>query len=159
MKSEFNLSQLKSKSNQELNLDENTPWLKALLDEFCEGLTVDDYEQGEEIPSISFSGSIKVCDDDKYHEYALLEGQFEIIFYTLCIKTGTVILDSIETGVGAAFINSNLKEKFELEEDVEIFLTDKEYELYFHEKGKFDIKPVLLEYAHINKNPYPVYEA
>jgi uncharacterized protein len=159
MKNEFNISQLKKNVDQDMTLDENTPWLKSLLDEFCDGLTTDDYEQGEELPSISFKGSLKLCEDSKYHDFAVLEGEFEMNFYTLCIKTGTVILDSLGGAIEAAFINSSLKEKFELEEEVDIFITDREYELYFHEKGKFDIRPVLFEYAHVNKDPYPTLEA
>ncbi|MBT7610897.1 MAG: hypothetical protein HN576_14135 [Bacteriovoracaceae bacterium] len=158
MKNEFNITQLKKSTQEELSLDENTPWLKSLLEEFCNGLTPDDYEQGEELPSISFQGIVKLCDDSKFHDYVVFEGSFVMNFYTLCIKTGTVILDSLNASVEAAFINSSLKDKLELKEEVDIFITDKEYELYFHEKGKFDIRPVLVEYAHVNKNPYPTLE-
>jgi uncharacterized protein len=159
MKNEFLMSQIIKSKELDINLDENTPWLKSLLDELCEGLTNNDYQQGEELPCISFVGELKSDEDDKYKDYATLIGTLEITYYTLCARSGTVILDYLDASVEAAFLNSSLKEALGLEEDVDIFLTDRAYELYFHEKGKLDIKPVLSEYAYVNKNPYPALES
>lgn len=159
MKSEFNISELGKQGGIELSLDENTPWLKDLLDELCEGLTVDDYEQGEEIPSISFEGLIKKEQDDKVKDFVILEGQLNVLFYTLCVKSGTVITDQIEASIDAAFIHSAMKEQMGLDDEVDIFLLNKEFELYYLEKGKADIKPVLSELAFVNKNPYPSLES
>ncbi len=158
MKNLITLLQLAKYDQFEVEIDENIPWLKSILDEFNENLSIDDYEQDERLPTISFKGYLKKCEDDKHHDYAILIGDFEMNFFTLCIQTGAVIMDQIDATVGAAFIHSSLKEKFHYEDETEIFLKDREYDLYFHEKGKIDISPVLLEHAYINKNPYPVLE-
>ena len=159
MNSEFTIAELAKQSIIELSLDENIPWMMNLLGELCEGLTIADFEQGEEIPFIKFIGNLKKGQNDRYGNFALLEGELQIDFLTLCTKTGTVMIDSIHEDVNAVFIDSSLNEKLELADEVSLFVTDKEYELYYHERGKFNIAPVLSEYAHVGRDPYPVFEA
>ena len=143
----------------EIHLSESDPLVGELLDELNEGLTLKDLEYSPEEglkPEIHFAGELTKHFSSKYREYAVLEGNLFSRFLTLCVGTGTVIFDEVESPVKAIFIEPEFEEAFGYEEETSVFLENgEEYELYYLIKDHVEIQPVLRETVFLNKNPYP----
>lgn len=139
----------------EVSLDQETPWMGEILKDLNDGLRESDLEEGMEKPFISFEGELTRKWNDRFRDYITLEGVLRANYLTLEINTGDVILDQIEVPVKACWILEELEKKFGYEEETEIWFDDEEYDLYYYDRNNVELKPVLNEYAFLNKDPYP----
>ena len=66
------------------------------------------------------------------------------------------MMDSIDAEVRACFIDEEMKKRFEMEDELSVFVDEGEYDLYFFQNDKIDLFEIFREYIFLNKNPYPV---
>lgn len=157
-KAKFLVKSLTKDMAQEIQLASDVSWFGAILDELQEDLDVTDGGIGAEAPGIWFKGELTRRSNGKFGEMLFLTGELSARFYTNCIKTGKIMIDSLETAVQAVFVDEEMVERYDLADEITIDIENEEYELYSYQNDVADLAHVLHEHTFLNKNPYPSLE-
>lgn len=155
MNGSYTLPKLNYDLPLDLDLNESEKFLSEILDELNENLEKGEFISEEKGPAIRFIGSLVKRDDGKYGDIVLLKGHLDVDFITFDIKTGTPMIDHLSVEVNAVFLEEYLCEKYQLQEEVSLYVDQGEYDLYYYRSKKVDVSSVLHEYIFLNKNPYP----
>lgn len=140
----------------ELSVDEKTPWLSELLAELEEDVDDDFDQEVRKRPSyLKLDALLEKRHTGTYGDFFLLTGEVEGLFNTYCVSTGASIKDPIHASIRAIFLESHLEKELELEEETELFHDDSEFDLYYYDKRRIDLKAAVNEYLFLNKDPYP----
>lgn len=158
MNGDFLLSRLKYDDPSSVRVDQDTDWVLKILEELSEEVDLDNDSRYVKIKNpafLNFRGTATRKNIPKFGDVLLLEGDLKARFLTNCVLSGRPMMDDLDTEVAAAFILDHLKEELGYEDEVSLYIDESEYDLYFYQGKKVDIKPVLHEYVFLNKNPYP----
>ncbi len=147
--------------DQELELSFNNmdqEWFCSILNELESDVDNEDKQKLSNESKLTFSGRITKKNDSRHKDILLLEGNLSSEFKTYCVRSGDPMVDTLNIEVSSVFIDKALENKYGLEEEISLFVNDKEYDLYYLENNQADVLPVLHEYVFLNKNPYPKLE-
>ena len=149
----YMISQIGLDQGIELDLDEkSTPWVAELLSELEEEVDPATKSAGS---FLRFRGVLEKRHTGTYDDFLLLNGELEGSFDTLCVSTGQTMKDTFEIDIHAVFLQKQLEKTLELEDEIDLYIEDEEYDLYYYERRQVDLKAALHEYIYLNKNPYP----
>jgi hypothetical protein len=153
-KSVFNLAKLPLNTPEALWVDNTQDWMGAILDEMNEGF---DQSEREEVKSfMRFKGEIHKVNDPRMEEVVIIKGELSARICAICGRSGDLIGDEIDIQINAALLEQQIIQKRQLEEEVNVWVQNEEYDLFTYEQNKVDIVPMLKEYVYMNKNPYPM---
>ena len=152
----YTIVKLREDASDTIFVDQTQPWLQQILDELNEDF--DDEDKAQIGPYIRFKGEITKLKNNRYGVVAILTGELNARVCALCGNTGKLIYDPIECEVRSVYVEEENREKYQLNDEISLFLEEDDYDLYYYKNYKCDIAMVLREYAFLNKNPYPLAE-
>lgn len=150
----LNINKIGLNKSYLLKLDQTRPWMKELLDELHEEVSlkfVSPSSQGE----INFEGEYYKKNKSQYGDYVVLSGKLFVKFHTNCVSTGKNMMDTLDLDFSACFLSSNLESEESFKDEIDIYMDNNTHDLYFYEGHSIDLKEAFHEYIYLNKNPYP----
>lgn len=156
VKANIPISKLKLNVPELLAFDQSLDWITIILAELNDQLEEGDVVYSHETPFLKFKGEAIKKQNVNYGDIVILQGDLSAKFITTCITTGAAMMDSIDTEIRSCFIDEAMKKRFQMEDEVSVFVDEGEYDLYFYQNDKIDLYDVFREYVFLNKNPYPV---
>lgn len=156
LKNPLNLVKLPLNKDVTITLTHENPWVQELLVELHEGVT--GMPVRELVKRSTFDVELNLCKkfQNTIGEYLLAKITIDIQYFTNCIKTLALMKDSLNLTFQSAVLPKTLEENEEYTDQVEVFLDNEMYDLYFYEKNFVDIKEIIHEQIYLNKNEYPV---
>ena len=137
----------------EIEVDESHLWVNEVLGELVDELGG---ELSDNIDcTLKWSFKAKRFQHHTYREGILVEGQISAVYPASCSKSGDQLEQNLSVSMRSVFIDSSFEDNEELAEEITLFIEDQEWDLYYHQNGLVDLKPVLHEYIFLNRNPYP----
>lgn len=149
---------LKKNEDVELKVDQSTPWIGKLLQELEDEIDPSDFEGFPE-STMNFDGHIKKGTGGKFGEYFALSGKLLAKYRTLDVKTGQPMQADLDIDLHLCCIEDESKDKFELEEELVIYLGEEEYDLFFFDGKKIDVAEIFREMIFLEKEEYPTLES
>jgi hypothetical protein len=145
------------KNNFELTKKQD--WVKELLMELNEKA----YEKSPEEYLNETELNITMCITRKNQtalgDYVIVEGKLQTLYATECVKTGMPMKEPLSLEFKACALEKTFETSPEYQDQTEIFIDNKIYELFFYEKRKLNIKDIVHEFIFLNLNQYPSLEA
>ncbi len=153
MDQSFRINKVRIDEVKEIKVDKGTKWLEEILLE----LLKDNGLSEQELESSAINLSIKLDKEhfDEYGEVLFCEGRLELKYPDISVQTGELIGQELSIPMNCAFLEQNNEKKHHLEEEITIFFSEQEWDLYYYKNNMTDFKVVVHEYVFLNKNPYP----
>ena len=158
LEAKLNLIKFPTNTALTYELDENVPWVQALLIEMNE--TATDKKPTEWLLETSLKISIQLVKKFKneYGEYLLATGHFACDFVTESVRSLKTVKESMDVEFKAVFFQESILKGEEFTDLDEMWVDGDTYEIYPYEKATADIAEMLHEQLFLNRNPYPVAE-
>ncbi|EQC50120.1 hypothetical protein M899_2824 [Bacteriovorax sp. BSW11_IV] len=142
-------------SEYELNSNDNQ-WVREILGEIEGDFFDDELPKGEGL--ITANLSIKRLVNNIYGEHIVVRAHAHAKYYAACVRCLEAAPQEADAEFQVAFINSRFEKDPEYGEISHILADGEEAELYFHEKGKANIKELLHEQIYMSLDPLPLHD-
>ena len=142
--------------DREFNLEKSCQWVSDLLSELEEDL--DDDEKSHENREMTVNLKIKRKEIPNFGEGLVIKGDFKGNFHLPCIKCLAPAAESAKGSFAAVYISDQYEKSEEFEETLSVWADNSELEVYFHERGKCNVKKIIHENIYLNINPYPLHK-
>jgi hypothetical protein len=152
------LNKLVSGKENEFRFNQESKWVDELLTEMHEQTTGLPPSEFNKRSSVNIELTIKRDNNAEIGEYVLMTGKVEIDFFVNCVKTLVLMKDKLDIEFKCCFISNTLEESEIYADQIEVYMESNMWELYFYDKRNIDIKEMVHEYIHLNKNSYPTRE-
>jgi uncharacterized protein len=140
---------------REFDLDKSCQWVEDLLAEIEENL--DDDEKTPETRAMSVDLRIKRAKVPNFGEGLVIRGSFNGTFSLPCIKCLTPTPESVKGDFEAVYISDSFEKSEDFEENLNVWADGSTLEVYFHDRGKCNVKKIIHEFIYLNINPYPLH--
>lgn len=134
----------------------NTTWTKEILNEI-EGDFFDDQLPKDE-GKLTADLRVKRLVNNIYGEHLIVRGSAHVRYYAACVRCLEASLQEADSEFCVAFIHSRYENDPEYGEISHILADGEEAELYFHDKGKANLKELLHEQIYMNLEPLPLHD-
>lgn len=152
--SKLNINKLGLSKIYDFRVDQTAPWMKTLLEELNEDVKIGFVSPSSQAV-ISCEGQYYKKHRGTYGEYAVVQANLTAKFYTNCVSSGKVMLDTLDVDFCACFLPSNFKTDPDYKDEIELYIDNQNMDLFFLDGNFIDLKEALHEYLYLNKNPYP----
>ena len=129
-------------------------WAKDIIKELEEGIMENDFSDIAN-PHFLASGYVKKGVGGKFGDYLMVHGDLELTYRTYCVKSGEPMLTKLDLDIRVCCIDDENKDKFELEDELIIYLEEEEYELFFFDGKKANLGEIIRELILLEKDDYP----
>jgi len=147
------INKIKFDVDEKLKFSDQNDWFREILKELNEDFEIGEIENSGS--QILFNGFVSKVNDSRYKDVVLLSGKLHARHLALCGVSGDIIEEEIEIDIMAAFLSLEIRDKYSLQEELNIFIQNETYDLFYYEQNRLDLKSVMHEYIFLNKNPYP----
>lgn len=134
----------------------DTAWTREILNEIEGDFHDEQLPTGEGNLTAHFK--VKRLVNNIYGEHLVIRGQAHVRYYAACVRCLEASQQEADAEFCAAFIHSRYEKDPEYGEVSHIFVDSEEAELYFHDKGKANIKELLHEQLYMNLEPLPLHD-
>ena len=145
--------------NQEqfYHLNESVPWVKDLLKELegeaptlAEGGNVTEGKMLVELSILRKHDTILL-------DHLIVSGRVIGTYQAVCVRCLEGIMTPLEIEFNGCFLHSSLEKTPEYEDVTEVYVDQKEMDLYFYEKGKINLKNLVHENIYLVCSPFPLH--
>jgi len=152
----INISKISLDVTTDYLLKEDIPWVSELLDEIEEETDREDpeYRKGR----IEIELSLKRKSEVPFSDHVLIKGRVRTSFQMPCVRCLKLTGQKINEPFTAAFLHKHFEKEPEYEEADDIFTENEAFDLYFHDKGKIDIKEMLHEQIYIHVDSFLLHD-
>lgn len=133
----------------------NSEWVGEILKEIENDFFDEELPKGE--GKIQTNLEVKRLVNNIYGEHLIVRGEAKGQYYAACVRCLDPSFQEFECDFRVAFINSRYEKEPEYEEITHIFADGEDVELYFHEKGKANVKEMLHEQVYMHLEPLPLH--
>ena len=140
---------------REYKLDKSCQWVEDLLEEIEENL--DEDEKSHKVRTLTVDLRIKRKKIPLFGEGLIVRGSFGGEFLLPCIKCLTPTPESVKGDFEAVFISDQHEKSEDFEENLNVWADGSTLEVYFHDRGKCNVKKILHEFIYMNINNYPLH--
>ena len=92
-----------------------------------------------------------------YKDYLIIRGEIKGFYQAPCRRCIIPSDEYMDAEFSACFIPAYFEKEPEFEDLDSIFTDNEEHDLYFHQKGKLDLKEFLHEQLFLKVNPFPLH--
>ncbi len=138
-----------------LYLDNSTPWMGNILEEICDHYEIDHEHKG----NCSFELDVLRKKDFELGDHLIINGTLNLAYSASCIRCLDVFKEEIQADVALVILEESYSKREEYEDVDELYVEEKERELYFYNRGQLDIKELARELAILELNPLPLHDA
>lgn len=156
LQANLNLLKFPMNTEKEYELGQEQDWVRELLQELnekAEDKPVEDYLKET---SIELKLNIQKKFSNELGEYLLFNGNFQAKYVTQCVRTLKDMSDSIELDFKTCFIDTAHQDDEAHKDQLEIFIDNDLFDLYFYEKKTVNLKEMIHEQIYLNINQYPI---
>jgi uncharacterized protein len=151
--------------NQEnfLHLNEHLPWIKELLSELENDAlgSASAMKEGDDASSPESTLEVQLSiirkSDEALKDHLIICGKIKGQYQTACIRCLEAFTSPVEAEFNTCFLHSALENTPEYEGITEIYLEQKEMDIYYHQKGKIDLKELIHENLYLSRTPFPLH--
>lgn len=136
--------------------DKDCTWVKEIL----AGITKD-FEpevKPEGLEHLNVELSLKNSRDFTFGEHLIVKGKVSGAYTATCIRCLVDTPQEFEAEFTGAYINKRYEDDPEYEEIDEIYISDEMADMFFHERGKANLKEAVAENCFLAINHYPLHE-
>jgi len=137
-------------------VDQDTTWLNDIYNEIEEHTDREDPEYSKGFANVQFE--IKRKSEKPFGDHLLMHGSLQADFHYPCVRCLKLTKQSIDEEFGASFLHDHMETLPEFEEADDIFTEGREFDLYFHTKGKVDIYEAIHEQFFIHVDAFPLHD-
>ena len=137
--------------------DKDNDWVKAILDNITKDFEPDIKPEGFEKLEVELS--IKNARDFTFGEHLMLKGSVKGAYTATCVRCLIDTPQEFSSEFTCAFVNKRYEDDPEYEEVDEIFISEETADMYFHDRGKADLKEAITENCFVVINHYPLHDA
>lgn len=143
----------------EYSLTQDTcKWIREILDEIESDIESEKDFSGKP----GFLGVhlyIQKKETGSYGVHLTIAGRVTTDYTAPCVRCLEPAEESSDLEFAAVYLNQHFEDTEEFQETSHIYIGQEEMELYFHEKGKVDIKELVREQLYMELEPLPVHDA
>ncbi len=136
------------------DLTQSIDWVALLLEELNENSEYSP-EQLDKLSSLNIHMEIERYSDSKLDQTLLIKSHLKSVYCTRCVKTLEPLERELDFKFNAAFIHESFKEDEAYKELTETYLQDAIYDIYYEDRGRFDLKSMLHEQIYLNYDFFP----
>lgn len=137
--------------------DKDCNWVKEILDGITKDFEPEVKPEGFE--NLKVELDLKNSRDYTFGEHLIVKGKVSGAYTATCIRCLIDTPQSFESEFTAAYVNKRYEDDPEYEEVDEIFVSDVMADMFFHDRGKADLKESVAECCFLAINHYPVHDA
>lgn len=156
---EINLVKIPANNHFEFEFDQETPWIKEILNELNENASEMPKADLEKSTHLHVAGSIEKKNKPEFGEYIITSGIISATYATECVRTLRPMTIDLNIPFKICFLDTSLEESEMLKDTDETWIENDVYEVYFYTKRIVDLKEMIHEQVFLNYNQYPVLDA
>ncbi|MFG1482827.1 DUF177 domain-containing protein [Halobacteriovorax sp. HFRX-2_2] len=137
--------------------DKNNEWVKSILDGITKDFDPEVKPEGFEHLNVELQ--LKNARDYTFGEHLIVKGKASGAYTATCVRCLLDTPQEFETEFTCAFINKRYEDDPEYEEIDEIYISDETADMFFHDRGKADLREAVAENCFLAINHYPVHDA
>lgn len=152
----LNTRKMRSNTWLEFSLSKNSDWVKNLLLELNENAEEMSPEQQLATSELNLEIQLKKANKSSIGDYLLCSTKVSSTFNTQCVKTGSIMNDSLDFSVKICFLPEHLSNQEEFLDQTEYYTDGEIYELYYLNKNdEAPLKEAIREQLFLNLDFYP----
>lgn len=152
----INLKNFPSTGEEEFSLNTDINWIKELIVEVMDELGTSS-EDATNAPKLEVDLLIKRKMSTLLKDHLVIKGIITGEFHAPCIRCLEDTFQEVEGKFSSCFVNSVLEKQPEFEDTSHVY-DQEELELYFHEKGKVNLKELIHEQLFLLVEPLPLHD-
>jgi uncharacterized protein len=152
----INLTKIPLDATIQYELDQKTEWLNGIYDEVEEHTDREDPEYSKGSLTVKFE--IKRRSEKPFGDHLLMHGSLKADFHYPCVRCLKLTKQSLSEDFGASFLHDHMETLPEFEEADDIFAEGRDFDLYFHTKGKIDVAEAIHEQLFIHVDAFPLHD-
>lgn len=137
--------------------DKDNSWIKEVLDNITKDFEPEVKPEGFEHLNVELN--IKNARDYTFGEHLILKGKVEGAYTATCVRCLVDTPQTFSTEFTCAFVNKRYEDDPEYEDVDEIYISEEMADMFFHERGKANLKEAIAENCFIAINHYPLHDA
>ena len=158
LKEPFSLGKIPFDQWLHFEFNEGELYLGELLRELQDNLS-DLYPEKENLsPTMHLKLSLKRRKENPYHDHLLVQAQLQAQYQVPCIRCLIKIEQNLNLSFKGVFLTQTFAQDPHYQRVLHLFFENEEYELYFYERGKVDLRNFVQEQIHMNTDPYPLHD-
>ena len=139
------------------DLTQSIDWIQQLLNELNENSEYPE-DQLAKLSSLDVHLEIERFFDSKLDQTLLIKSHVKSSYCTRCVKTLEPLERKLDFEFKAAFIHESFEKDEAYKELSETYLKDGVYDIYYQDRGKFDLKSMIHEQIYLNYDFFPKVE-
>ncbi len=150
------LSQFLPDRWEEFEFDEQETWLLDLLEELENG--VREIHPNLTPGSLKLKLSLKRRVEKPYGDHLLAKSQLKGQYSVACVRCLTKIEQNLNLSFNGVFLAAHFDCDPEYEKVLTLFIDGGEFDLYFHNKGKANLREFIQEQINMTIDPFPLHD-
>jgi uncharacterized protein len=151
---EIKLSTFKNDERYSYELSVRNDWIKELIVNLEEEINAETNQ--ESVFDVDLE--IERRFDSEMKDILMIRANLSGSYNAPCVRCLEETPQSFDSGFEACFMHSSFEDADEYKETSHIFCQGQEYELYFHVKGKVDLKEIISEHLYLSVDPLPLHD-
>jgi uncharacterized metal-binding protein YceD (DUF177 family) len=156
---QINLIKLPSNTKYEFELDEETSWLKQILEELNQNAIEAGLEDLLKKSGINLTGSLEKKNKEDMGEFLLISGNLDLTYATECVRTLKPMIMKLSVPFNVCFLDETLGTSEMFAETDQTWVENIVYEVYYYNKRIVNFQEMLHEQVFLNYDQYPVLDA